>query len=242
MADLFGREVELARIADFLRSMRQGGDVRLVRGEPGIGKSALLAAAAELAEDDGIRVLRASGSQYEADVSYSLLNQLLLPLYAEIRRLPPALRDALTVALGFGPGPAPGALLVGNATLSLLTSLARVAPVLLIIDDVQWADRPSAAVLGFIARRVKGSPVGVIAASHNGTESFLDRRGLPTVEVQPLTRDAGAQLVDARFPSMTHMPGSACSTSPTATRWPSSSSPPPSPAPSTGPSRPMWCR
>ncbi|MBB2946483.1 DNA-binding CsgD family transcriptional regulator [Actinoplanes lutulentus] len=203
MADLFGREVELARIADFLRSMRQGGDVRLVRGEPGIGKSALLAAAAELAEDDGIRVLRASGSQYEADVSYSLLNQLLLPLYAEIRRLPPALRDALTVALGFGPGPAPGALLVGNATLSLLTSLARVAPVLLIIDDVQWADRPSAAVLGFIARRVKGSPVGVIAASHNGTESFLDRRGLPTVEVQPLTRDAGAQLVDARFPSMT---------------------------------------
>ncbi|WP_250007497.1 AAA family ATPase [Actinoplanes sp. M2I2] len=199
---LFGREAELASIGRFLGVVRQSGDVRMVRGEPGIGKSALLTAAAGLADADGMRVLRAAGSQFEADVSYSLLNQLFLPLYPEIERLPLALRDALTVALGFGEGPVPGALLVGNAALLLLTTIAHQAPVLLIVDDVQWADRPSAVVLGFVARRVKGSPVGVIAASRTGTESFLDRRGLTEAAVQPLTPDAAARLVQARFPDM----------------------------------------
>ncbi|MBY8874494.1 AAA family ATPase [Micromonospora sp. PLK6-60] len=202
MEHLFGRETELARISRFLQSVRAGGDVRMVRGEPGIGKSALLAAAADLADRDGMRVLQASGSEFEADVSYSILNQLLLPLHDEVQRLPPALRDALTVALGFGPGPTPAPLLVGNAALMLLTTVAKKTPVLLVVDDVQWVDRPSAVVLGFIARRVPGSPVGVVAASRTGTESFLDRRGLTEVTVQPLTRDAGAQLLDTRFPTM----------------------------------------
>ncbi|WP_307821419.1 AAA family ATPase [Micromonospora humidisoli] len=200
---LFGRDVELARIGRFLESVRHDGNVRMVRGEPGVGKSALLAAAADMAEAADFRVLRGSGSEFEADVSYSLLNQLLLPLYGEIQRLPPALRDALTVALGFGPGPAPAALLVCNAALSLLTTVARKAPVLLIVDDVQWADRSSAVVLGFIARRVPRSPVGVIAARRTGTESFLDHRGLTGVTVEPLSTEASARLVDVRFPTMT---------------------------------------
>ncbi len=174
----------------------------MVRGEPGVGKSALLAAAADLAGAAGLRVLRGSGSEFEADVSYSLLNQTLLPLYTEIQRLPPALRDALTVALGFGPGPAPAALLVCNAALALLTTVARKTPVVVIVDDLQWVDRPSAVVLGFIARRVAGSPVGVIAASRTGTEGLLDRRGLAEVTVEPLDTEAAAQLVDVRFPTL----------------------------------------
>ena len=202
MAKLFGREAELAGIARFLESVRQSGNVRIVRGGTGIGKSALSAAAAELAEADGFQVLRATGSQFEAEISYSLLNQLLLPLYPEIERLPPALRDALTVALGFGPGPAPGSLLVGNAALSLLTTIARRTPVLLIVEDVQWIDRPSAVVLGFVARRVKGSPVGVLTTSRTGTESFLDHRGLSEATIGPLTPEAAAQLVADRFPTM----------------------------------------
>ena len=202
MAKLFGREAELAGIARFLESVRQSGNVRIVRGGTGIGKSALSAAAAELAEADGFQVLRATGSQFEAEISYSLLNQLLLPLYPEIERLPPALRDALTVALGFGPGPAPGSLLVSNAALSLLTTIARRAPVLLIAEDVQWIDRPSAVVLGFIARRVKGSPVGVLTTSRTGTESFLDHRGLSEATIEPLTPEAAARLVADRFPTM----------------------------------------
>ncbi|GID32204.1 transcriptional regulator [Paractinoplanes brasiliensis] len=202
VAKLFGREAELARIRGLLDSMRRGGDVLMVRGEPGVGKSALLAAAAELGAAEGVRVLSSNGFEFEADVSYSLLNQLLLPLHTDIRRLPPALRDALTVALGFGPGPAPATLLVCNATLLLLTTAARARPLLLVVDDVQWIDRPSAVVLGFVARRVQGAPVGVIAASRTGTESFLDRRGLAEVTVEPLTDEASGQLVDTRFPAL----------------------------------------
>ncbi|MFI7080162.1 ATP-binding protein [Micromonospora sp. NPDC049903] len=199
---LFGRERELACIGRFLESVQRDGDVRLVHGEPGVGKSALLDAAADLGEAAGLQVLRASGSEFEADVSYSSLNQLLLPLYAEIRRLPPALRDALTVALGFGSGPTPAALLVCNAARSLLTTVAKKAPVLLIVDDVQWVDRSSAVALGFIARRVARSPVGVIAAFRTGTETFLDRRGLTEVAVEPLSTEASTRLVDSHFPTM----------------------------------------
>ncbi|MBB2946446.1 DNA-binding NarL/FixJ family response regulator [Actinoplanes lutulentus] len=200
--ELFGREEELAHLRLFLESIRRDGGVRMVRGEPGVGKSALLDAAADLAVAEGVRVLRANGAEFEADVSYSLLNQLLLPLFTDVQRLPPALRDALIVALGFGPGPAPAALLVCNATLLLLTTAARTKPTLLVVDDVQWIDRPSAVVLGFVARRVPGTPVGVIAASRTGTESFLDRHGLAEVTVEPLSDEAAARLVDARFPAM----------------------------------------
>ncbi|GAA0389103.1 LuxR family transcriptional regulator [Micromonospora gifhornensis] len=200
--ELFGREAELARITHFLESVRDGGDVRMLRGEPGIGKSALSNAAANLAAEAGMRVLRASGSEFEADISYSVLNQLLLPLYREIQRQPPGLRDALNVALGFGPGAPPAVLLVCNAALSLLSAVARKKPVLVLVDDVQWVDRPSAVVLGFIARRVQGNPIGVVASSRTGTESFFDRRGLTEIVVQPLEREAAARFVDARYPMM----------------------------------------
>ncbi|MCM4084314.1 ATP-binding protein [Paractinoplanes hotanensis] len=200
--ELFGRETELDRIARFLESVRHSGDVRLVRGEPGVGKSALIAAAADLAAEAGLRVLRASGSEFEADVSYSMLNQLLLPLHDEMLRLPPGPRDALNVALGFGPGPSAPPLLVCNAALALVVTVAQKAPVLLVVDDVQWIDRPSAVVLGFVARRVAGSPVGVVATSRTGTGSFLDPRGLTEVALQPLSPEASGQLVDARFPGL----------------------------------------
>jgi DNA-binding NarL/FixJ family response regulator len=202
MAQLVGREVELIRISQFLAAVRDSGDVRMVRGEPGVGKSALLTAAVELAEHEGLRVLQASGSEFEADVGYSFLNQLLLPLHAEVQRLPPALRDALNVALGFGSGPTPGPLLVGNAAVALLTMVAKQAPVLLVVDDAQWVDRPSAVVLSFIARRVHGSRLGVMAASRTGTDSFVDRRGLTELTVEPLTPEAGARLLELRFPTL----------------------------------------
>ncbi|WP_249999192.1 AAA family ATPase [Actinoplanes sp. M2I2] len=200
--ELFGRETELDRIASFLESARDGGDVRLVRGEPGVGKSALIVAMADLADRAGMLVLRASGSEFEADVSYSVLNQLLLPLHAEMMRLPPGLRDALIVALGFGPGPPAAPLLVCNAALALVTTVARTAPVLLVVDDVQWIDRPSAVVLSFVARRVAGSPVGVVATSRTGTDSFLDPRGLTEVVIRPLSREASGRLVDTRSPGL----------------------------------------
>ncbi len=200
---LFGRSVELERISRFVDAAQHSGDTRLVRGEPGVGKSVLLDAAADMAHAAGMRVLRASGSEFEADVSNSGLNQLLLPLRNDLHRLPPGARDALSVALGFGPGPPPGALLVCNAALSLVMAVADQTPVLLLVDDVQWVDRASAVVLGFIARRVEGHPIGLVMSCRTGSERFLDRRGLTDVVVQPLDRQASEHLVDARFP---HLP------------------------------------
>lgn len=202
MADLFGRGVELHRIARFLDRAQHTGDTRLVRGEPGVGKSALLDAAADLADTAGTLVLRASGAEFEADVSYSGLNQLLLPLRAELGRLAVGEHDALSVALGFGPGPPPGALLVCNAALSLVAAAAEQKPVLLLIDDVQWIDRASAVVFGFIARRVTGHPIGVVMSCRTGSETFLDRRGLTEQLVEPLDVHASEHLINDRFPHL----------------------------------------
>lgn len=202
MTKLFGRGVELERIARFLNGAQRTGGTRLVRGEPGVGKSALLAAAADQADATGMRVLRGSGWEFEADVSYSGLNQLLLPLRDELGRLAPGAREALSVALGFGPGSPPGALLVCNAALSLVIAVAEQKPVLLLIDDVQWIDRASAVVFGFMARRVAGHPIGLVMSCRAGSESFLDRRGLTEQLVGPLDRAASEYLVDARFPDL----------------------------------------
>ncbi|MEV4511166.1 AAA family ATPase [Dactylosporangium sp. NPDC049525] len=200
--ELFGRVGELDQLAGFLDGVRADGDARLLWGEPGVGKSSLMAAAAELAAAAGIRVLRASGSEFEADVSYSCLNQLLLPVLADLERLPPGPREALAVALGFGAGPPPDALLVCNAALLLVRAVAADLPVVLLIDDVQWIDRASGVVLGFVARRLQGSRTGLLASARTGTASFLDPRGLADIVVPPLDDAAAGELVDTNFPDM----------------------------------------
>lgn len=138
--EFFGRRAELDQLSAFLDSARLQGHARLLWGEPGVGKSALMAAAAELAVTTGMRVLRASGSEFEADVSYSCLNQLLLPVNAEIEGLPPSLREALSVALGFGVGAPTDALLVGNAALLLVKQVAAEVPLALLVEQRSVAD------------------------------------------------------------------------------------------------------
>jgi DNA-binding NarL/FixJ family response regulator len=199
---LFGRHAELERLSGFLDGVRQHGDARLICGEPGVGKSALMAAAAELAGARGMRVLRASGSEFEADVSYACLNQLLLPVHPYLERLPPGSREALSVALGFGAGTPPDVLLVCNAALLLITELAADVPIVLLVDDVHWIDRASAVVLGFITRRLEGRRAGLLASARAGTASFLDRRGLSEQIVAPLDSRASGELVAAHHPEM----------------------------------------
>ncbi|MET8047744.1 AAA family ATPase [Streptosporangium sp. NPDC005286] len=200
--ELFGRRAELDQLAGFLDAARQRGDTRLLWGEPGVGKSALMAAVAELAITADMRVLRASGSEFEAEVSYSCLNQLLLPLNADIERLPPGLREALSVALGFGVGAPTDALLVCNATLLLVKAVAADAPLALLVDDVHWIDRASAVVLSFVARRLEGTQAGLLVSARTGAASFLDPRGLTEMTVRPLDHEASGRLVDAGFPEM----------------------------------------
>jgi len=117
---LIGRREELGRIRAFLDVVVKDSGARLVWGEPGVGKSVLLAAAAQAADAAGMNVLRASGVEFEADVSYSGLNHALHPVNAALNALSPVHRDALTVALGLGTGAPPDRLVVCNATLALL--------------------------------------------------------------------------------------------------------------------------
>ena len=201
-ANLVGRETELDRIRSFLRTTRTDGGALWVTGDPGVGKTELLNAAATFASAAGMRILRAAGVEYEAGISFSGLNQLLLPLFDALRRLPKAQRDALNVALGLGEGVPPSRLVVSNAALLLLRQTAASRPLLLVIDDLPWLDRASAEVLSFVARRLDGSRIGMIGASRTGEEEFFDHLGLPELVVEPLSETASGQLLDTRYPHL----------------------------------------
>ena len=199
---LIGRETELDRLRAFLAAARTEGGALLVTGEPGVGKTGLLDAASEAASAAGMRILRAAGVEFEAATSFSGLNQLLLPLLAALPHLPAVHRDALNVALGFGDGAPPSRLVVSNAALVLLRQTATARPVLVILDDLPWLDRASAGVLGFVARRLAGSQVGLLGASRTGEVDFFDHAGLPELEVPRLDDVAAGQLLDSRFPEL----------------------------------------
>jgi DNA-binding CsgD family transcriptional regulator len=202
--DLVGREPEIRQLQLFLGRIATGsGDALLLSGDPGVGKTSLLDLAAVLAADSGIRLLRATGSQFEADISYAALHQLLLPCLPEVPALSPLLAGALNVALALGAGPPPAQLLVATAVLTLLEQAAKEQPVLLIVDDLPWLDRASALVLGMMARRLAGLPVALLAASRTGELSFFDQGNLPIVRVAPLSEEAATELLTNRFPVMT---------------------------------------
>ena len=198
----FGRTRELALIDEFLTRTRLDGDAMFVVGDPGTGKTLLLDTAVQRASASGMQVLVARGVEFEADMSFSGLNQALLPLSSEFPRLSTTHSEALSVALGLSEGPAPAGLVVSNAVLAALRLAAVQQPVLLVVDDLPWVDRASAVVLGFVARRLSASHVGFLAAARTNQESFFNRAGIAELELQPLDSVAAAELVDARFPTL----------------------------------------
>jgi DNA-binding CsgD family transcriptional regulator len=199
-----GRGDDLAAIDVFLDQVAAGGGVLLLSGEPGVGKTVMLEAAAEAAAASGMRVLRASGAEFEADLGFSGLHQICLPLQDELGQLDPADRDALSVVLGLSVGMPSDRLAVSRAVLALFRRAATTHPVVVIVDDLPWLDRPSAVVLGLAARRLDGSRTGLLAASRSGAESFFERGGLPARELAPLSSASARQLLATRYP---HLPG-----------------------------------
>jgi DNA-binding CsgD family transcriptional regulator len=202
--DLVGREPEIQQIKLLVSRVAYGaGEALLLSGDPGVGKTSLLDCAATLATGSGIRLLRATGSQFEAGISYAALHQLLHPCLNEVPELSPPLAGALNVALGLGDGPPPAQLHVASAVLGLLQQAAKEQPLLLVIDDLHWLDRASALVLGMVARRLAGLPVALVAACRTGEPNFFDQGSLPVVRVQPLSEEAATELLTTRYPVMT---------------------------------------
>jgi DNA-binding CsgD family transcriptional regulator len=200
--ELVGRDRELGLMEAFIARIAVGGGALLLFGEPGVGKTVLLDAAAMTAAAAGLGVVRAAGVEFEADLPFSGLHQLLLPLHEEFSQLNSAHRDALSVVLGLGEGSTPDRLVIYNAALAVLQRSAAARPVLMIVDDLPWVDRASAAVLGFVARRLLGSQVGFLAASRTGEGGFFESAGLPELELQPLDEEAAGGLLRARFPAL----------------------------------------
>jgi DNA-binding CsgD family transcriptional regulator len=194
---LRGRSRELGVLASLLDVIRAGGSrVLVVRGEPGIGKTALLDYVA--ARATGCRVVRVAGVQPEMELAFAGLHQLCAPMLDHAERLPAPQREALWTAFGISAGPAPDRFLVGLAVLGLLSEVAGERPLLCVVDDVQWLDRATAQALGFVARRLAAEPVGLVFATYDPAGELA---GLPELAVGGLPAGDARALLDSVTPA-----------------------------------------
>ena len=197
-----GRAAELALIDEFLdRAAAEGGSLVLA-GEPGVGKTALLQAAADHAMIAGTRVVRAEGVEFETTGVFSGLSQILIPLSAGLETLLPAHRDTLAVVLGMAEGDQPKPPQVAQAALNLIRGSATGRPLLLVVDDLQWMDRSSADVLSFVVRRLGGSRAGFLAAARTGELGGFEPAGITRHDLAMLDPEAALTLLRARFPML----------------------------------------
>jgi len=195
----------------------------VVRGEPGIGKTALLGYAADTAQD--FRVARAEGVESEMELPFAALHQLCGPMLSRLGRLPGPQRGALGVAFGLCPGAAPGRFLVGLAVLSLLSEVAADQPLLCLVDDAQWLDQASAQALAFVGRRLDSESVALLFGTRDpaGGGTWLACPGWPW-------RDWPMRMPGRCWPRSSRagwMSGSGTGSSPNSavTRWPCSNCP-----------------
>jgi DNA-binding CsgD family transcriptional regulator/tetratricopeptide (TPR) repeat protein len=188
---LRGRRAECGALDELLDGVRDGRSaVLVVRGEAGVGKTALLDYAVAAAPD--LRCARAAGVESEMELAFAGLHQLCGPMLDRLGRLPGPQRDALRIAFGLETGPAPDRFLVGLAVLSLLSEMAGDRPLVCVVDDVQWLDRASVQVLAFAARRLLAEAVLVIFAAR---EPGADLRGLPELMVEGLRHADARELL-----------------------------------------------
>ncbi|MFB6892920.1 AAA family ATPase [Kitasatospora sp. NPDC056327] len=216
---LRGRRGECGALDRVIAAAREGrGQVLVLRGEPGVGKSALAEYLAGAAT--GCRVLRAVGVESEMELAYAGLHQLCAPLMGGIDRIPGPQRDALSVAFGLSAGSgantggagsaadagsggrAPDRFLVGLAVLSLLAEAAEERPLVCVVDDAQWLDRVSAQTLAFVARRLLAERVALVFAARAaepaaGGDLF---GGLPELVVRGLGEDDARALLESVVP------------------------------------------
>jgi DNA-binding CsgD family transcriptional regulator len=190
---LQGRRSERAELDGLIAAVRAGESRALVvRGEAGVGKTALLEYLVEQAS--GCRVLRAAGVQSEMELAFAGLHRLCAPILDGVERLPVPQREALRTAFGVSPGSAPDRFLVCLAVLGLLSEVAEERPLICLVDDEQWLDRASAQVLAFVARRLEAEGVAMVFAARAPS---ADVAGLPQLVVEGLREDDARALLDS---------------------------------------------
>ena len=191
--ELRGRARESELLAQLIAAVRQGESRALVvRGEAGVGKTALLQCAIESAS--GLRVMRAVGVESEMELAFATLHQLCAPGLDRLDRVPDPQRQALATAFGLSAGDAPDRFLVGLAALGLLSQIARDQPLLCVIDDAHWLDRASAQTLAFVARRLFAESIGMIFATREPTKEL---QGLPELQVVGLRNGEARELLES---------------------------------------------
>jgi DNA-binding CsgD family transcriptional regulator len=199
---LLGRASECALLDGLIGDIRRGESRSLVlRGEAGIGKTALLQYLVESAPD--LKVVRAVGVESEMELAYASLHQLCAPLLDRLTKLPAPQRQALEIVFGLSAGAAPDRFLVGLGVLSLFSEVADERPLLCVVDDAQWLDQASALTLAFVARRLLAEPVGIVfAAREPGEElqhvSELEVHGVRNGDARALLSSAVRFMLDER--------------------------------------------
>ncbi|MFJ2399352.1 AAA family ATPase [Streptomyces sp. NPDC087843] len=192
---LRGRRREYEALEELVSEVEAGRSAVLVlRGDAGIGKSALLESLA--ARVAGHRVARAAGAESEMELPFAGLHQLCAPFLGRADSLPPPQRDALATAFGVSTGPPPDRFLVGLAVLGLLTEVAAEQPLFCLVDDAQWLDRVSAQTLAFVARRILAEPLALVFASRD-RRGRDDLAGLPELTLDGLDDTDARALLDA---------------------------------------------
>jgi DNA-binding CsgD family transcriptional regulator len=199
---LAGREHELALLDERLLTASDRGGALVVRGDAGMGKTALLQAARRSAVDQGLATLVTAGSQAEAHIAFAGLHRLLRPLLGSLDRLPGPQRAAIQAAFGLREAAAPDFFLIALASLDLLSEMAAAAPLLLVIDDAQWLDVATSDVLTFVARRLELEPIVVLFAVRSGSAPWIDRAELPELRLEPLDDASSAAVLDASAPGL----------------------------------------
>ncbi|HWT25792.1 MAG TPA: AAA family ATPase, partial [Solirubrobacteraceae bacterium] len=194
---LLGRSGECSRIDRLMELAREGTSTTLVlAGDPGIGKSALLRYAMDRSE--GMTVLAARGVESESEISFSGLAELLRPVLHHLDAIPGPQAAAVAGALALGPPVAGDRFAVSSGTLSLIAAASDAAPVLGVVDDIQWLDAPSAEALLFAARRLRAERVCLLFAVRDGHADAIPTTGIEQVRLGGLDPDAAAALLRQR--------------------------------------------
>src|SRR6185312_2497345 len=198
LPELQGRSGEHAQLDRLLETVRGGQSaVLVVRGEAGVGKSALLRHT--VAHARAYRVVQIAGVESEMELPYAGLHQLCTPMLDRLDVLPEPQQTALRVALGLAPGDPPDRFLVALATLGLMSATADEQPLFCVVDDFQWLDDGSAQAIGFVARRLLAEAVALVLAVR---EPSGERRlsGLPELELRGLGEADARALLDTVIP------------------------------------------